>query len=66
MKMSIFDYTDGMLFNLQEKTDELKAVYFNDMYNTLQETFDKMYANIEASRNEVKEQIYKAQQEDKR
>ena len=29
MKMSILDYTDGMLFNLQEKTDELKAIYFN-------------------------------------
>ena len=66
MKMSILDYTDGMLFNLQEKTDELKAIYFNDMYNTLQETFERMYANIEASRNEVKEQIYKAQQEEKK
>ncbi len=66
MKMSILDYTDGMLFNLQEKTDELKAIYFNDMFNTLQETFEKMYSNIESSRNEVKEQIYKAQQEDNR
>lgn len=66
MKMSILDYTDGMLYNLQEKVDEMKAIYFEDMYNSLDETFERMYANIDASRGEVKEQIYKAQQEDNR
>lgn len=66
MKMSILDYTDGMLYNLQEKVDEMKAIYFEDMYNSLEETFERMYANIDASRGEVKEQIYRAQQEDNR
>lgn len=63
MKMSILDYSDGMLYNLQEKVDEMHAVFFEDMYNSLQETFERVYNNIDASRDEVKEQIYKCQQD---
>ena len=61
MKMSILDYTDSMLYNLQEKVDQMYATYFTDMYDDLQGTFEKINANIATSRNEVKEQIYKAQ-----
>ena len=63
MKMSILDYTDSMLYNLQEKIDQLYGVYFTDMYDELQGTFEKINANIDASRGEVKEQIYKTQME---
>jgi len=61
MKMSILDYTDGMLYNLQEKVDQMYATYFTDMYDDLQNTFEKINSNIANSRNEVKEQIYKSQ-----
>ena len=61
MKMSILDYTDGMLYNLQEKVDQMYATYFTDMYDDLQSTFEKINKNISNSRNEVKDQIYKAQ-----
>ena len=61
MKMSILDYTDSMLYNLQEKVDQMYATYFTDMYDDLQNTFEKINNNIASSRNEVKEQIYKAQ-----
>ena len=61
MKMSILDYTDSMLYNLQEKVDEMYATYFTDMYDDLQNTFEKINSNIASSRNEVKEQIYKSQ-----
>ena len=61
MKMSILDYTDGMLYNLQEKVDQMYATYFTDMYDDLQSTFEKINKNITNSRNEVKDQIYKAQ-----
>jgi len=61
MKMSILDYTDSMLYNLQEKVDQMYATYFTDMYEDLQTTFEKINTNITASRNEVKEQIYKSQ-----
>lgn len=63
MKMSILDYTDSMLYNLQEKVDQMYATYFTDMYDDLQGTFEKINTNIAASRNEVKEQIYKSQVE---
>ena len=63
MKMSILDYTDSMLYNLQEKVDQMYATYFTDMYDDLQATFDKINTNIATSRNEVKEQIYKSQVE---
>lgn len=63
MKMSILDYTDSMLYNLQEKVDQMYATYFTDMYDDLQGTFEKINANISSSRNEVKEQIYKSQVE---
>ena len=61
MKTSILDYTDSMLYNLQEKVDQMYATYFTVMYDDLQATFEKINANIATSRNEVKEQIYKAQ-----
>jgi len=61
MKMSILDYTDSMLYNLQEKVDKMYSTYFTDMYEDLQATFEKINTNITASRNEVKEQIYKSQ-----
>ncbi len=63
MKMSILDYTDSMLYNLQEKVDQMYATYFTDMYDDLQNTFEKINSNIASSRNEVKEQIYKSQVE---
>ena len=63
MKMSILDYTDSMLYNLQEKVDQMYATYFTDMYDDLQATFEKINANISTSRSEVKEQIYKSQVE---
>ena len=63
MKMSILDYNDSMLYNLQEKVDQMYATYFTDMYDDLQATFDKINTNIATSRNEVKEQIYKSQVE---
>ena len=63
MKMTILDYTDNMLYNLQEKVDQLYATYFTDMYDNLQGTFEKINANLAQSRGEIKDQIYKAQQE---
>ena len=66
MKMSILDYTDSMLYNLQEKVDQMYTTYFTDMFDDLQNTFNKINDNINASRSEVKEQIYKAQQSDEK
>lgn len=64
MKMRILDYTDRMLYNLQEKTDQLYAMYCTDMFNDLQNSFEKINQNISSSRNEIKDQIYQAQKEE--
>jgi len=61
MKMNILDYTDNMLYNLQEKVDQLYNVYFDDMFSNLQQSFEKINDNISVSRSEIKDQIYKAQ-----
>lgn len=64
MKMRILDYTDRMLYNLQEKTDQLYAMYCTDMFDDLQNSFEKINQNIASSRNEIKDQIYQAQQDE--
>lgn len=63
LKMGTFDYIDSILFNFQDKMDQLNAVYFHDMFNDLQTTFDKINATVGENRNEIKEMVYKAQLE---
>lgn len=63
LKMGTFDYIDSILFNFQDKMDQLNALYFHDMFNQLQTTFDKVNATVAENRNEIKEMVYKAQME---
>lgn len=63
LKMGTFDYIDSILFNFQNKMDELNAVYFTDMYNNLQNTFEKIGGTIAENRSEIKDMIYRAQME---
>jgi hypothetical protein len=43
--------------------DQLNAVYFHDMFNNLQNTFEKINSTIADNRNEIKEMVYKVQME---
>ncbi len=61
LKLSTFDYIDSSLYNFQEKMDQLNAVYFNDMFQQLQQTFDQINRTIVANRAELKEMIYQTQ-----
>lgn len=61
LKMSTFDYIDSILYNFQDKMDQLNAVYFHDMFNNLQSTFEKINSTIADNRNEIKEMVYKVQ-----
>ena len=63
LKMSTFDYIDSILYNFQDRVDQLNAVYFTDMYNNLQDTFEKINTTLSANRNEIKDMIYRAQME---
>ncbi len=61
MKMGAFDYIDSILFNFQDKMEQLNAVYFHDMFNNLSSTFEQVNTTITDNRNEIKEMVYKAQ-----
>ena len=61
MQLGVLNYVDQTLVSFQEKIDEMYATYFTDMYDDLQNTFEKINGNIASSRNEIKEKIYKAQ-----
>jgi len=61
LKMSTFDYIDSILFNFQDKMDHLNAVYFSDMFNNLEKTFDNINSTLSANRNEIKDMAYRTQ-----
>lgn len=61
LKLSTFDYIDSILYNFQDKMDQLNAIYFNDMFTNLQKTFDQINSTLSENRNEIKEMVYKAQ-----
>lgn len=63
LKMSTFDYIDSILYNFQDKMDQLNAVYFTDMFSELQKTFDQINGTLSENRNEIKDMIYKAEME---
>lgn len=63
LKLSTFDYIDSILYNFQDKMDQLNAIYFNDMFSNLQKTFDQINSTLSENRNEIKEMVYKAQLE---
>ena len=63
LKMSTFDYIDSILFNFQDKMDQLNAVYFTDMFNNLEKTFENINGTLAANRNEIKDMAYRAQLE---
>jgi len=61
LEMSTFDYIDSILFNFQDKMDHLNAVYFSDMFNNLEKTFDNINSTLSANRNEIKDMAYRTQ-----
>lgn len=65
LKLGTYDYIDSILYNFQDKMEQLNAVYFTDMFNHLQNTFDSINSTVTANRNEIKEMTYKAQMEAK-
>ncbi|HHU18156.1 MAG TPA: ATPase [Clostridiales bacterium] len=63
LKLSTFDYIDSILYNFQDKMDQLNAIYFQEMFSNLQNTFDKINSTIAENRSEIKEMIHKTQME---
>ena len=61
LKLSTFDYIDGILFNFQEKMELMNADYFMTMVGNVEKTFDTINCTITANRTEIKDLAYNTQ-----
>lgn len=61
LKLSTFDYIDGLLFNFEEKMDQMNAEHFMSMFNNMEKTFGTISSTISANRSEIKELAYNTQ-----
>ena len=59
LKLSTYDYVDRILFDFQGKMDDLSNTYFNDMFKSLEETFNSINATLASNRDEIKEMAYR-------
>ena len=63
LKMSTYDYIDNILFNFQEKMDEMNVIYFTEMFNNLERTFAGTHETLANNRDEIKDMAYRTQME---
>ncbi|MDR2295193.1 MAG: hypothetical protein LBD95_00185 [Clostridiales Family XIII bacterium] len=59
LKIDAYDYIDKILFEFQEKMDQLNAGYFGDMFTSVQRTFEGIGKTVQENRLEIKELAYK-------
>ncbi len=59
LKLFTYDYVDRILFDFQDKMDDLSSTYFNDMFKSLESTFNSINATLAANRDEIKEMAYR-------
>ena len=60
MKMGTYDYIDNVLYNFQEQMVELNKLY-EEMFSTLNNSFDKVEKLLVDNREEIKDRAYKTQ-----
>lgn len=61
LKLSTYDYVDNILFNFQEKMEQLNALYFGDMFGTIEKTFNDINTTLAGNREEIKDMAYRTQ-----
>ena len=62
LKMSTYDYVDGILFDFQEKMDKMQQMqqaYFNDLFENLEKSFKGVNDTLATNRDEIKEMAYR-------
>ena len=64
LKMSTFDYVDSILYNFQDKMEQLNVVYFQEMFEKIGTTFEGINEAVSANREEIKEMAVQVQNED--
>ncbi|MGN0710597.1 MAG: ATPase [Anaerovoracaceae bacterium] len=61
LKLNTFDYIDSILFNFQDKMEQLNVNYFAEMFAKMESTFQTINATLVSNRNEIKDLAYKTQ-----
>jgi hypothetical protein len=61
LKMSTYDYVDNILYNFQGKMEQLNALYFGDMFGSIEKTFNDISRTLESNREEIKDMAYSTQ-----
>ncbi len=61
LKMRTYDYVDKLLFDMQDRMDELNLKYFGEMYDNLEKSFSEINAILAENRGEIKALAYKTQ-----
>lgn len=54
LKLRTYEYVDKILFDMQEKMDELNLKYFGEMYTNLEKSFVNISEVLTANRDEIK------------
>ena len=61
LKMGTYEYVDSILFSFQEKMEQLNSLYFGDMFNSIEKTFQDINETLSGNRDEIKEMAYRTQ-----
>lgn len=64
LKLSTFEYIDGLLYDFQNRMDSLNETYFEKMYAQVTGTIESANATVQQNRDELKELLFKTQDED--
>ncbi|MDR2132315.1 MAG: ATPase [Clostridiales Family XIII bacterium] len=63
LKLDTYDYIDKILFEFQNKMEQLNATYFGDMFTNIQRTFEGINRTVQENRVEIKDLAYKTHME---
>jgi hypothetical protein len=59
LKLDTYDYIDKILFEFQGKMEQMNAVYFGDMFTSVQRAFEGINRTVQENRLEIKDLAYK-------
>ena len=55
LNMKTYDYLDRMLYDMQDKVDQLNVRYASEMYESLEKSFEEINSQLQKNRDELKE-----------
>lgn len=61
LKIGTYDYLDSILQSFQGKMEHLSAIYFGEMFTSIEKAFDDINSALAANREELKDMSYRTQ-----